>query len=167
MSQNISFLGKVYNKKLEGSGEKARLSFTLSVRKSYVSEEDKKAGKINLFIPMVIFGKRAEALEQYFPDGRPIYVSNCTYETWQYKSEGDVKYGHNFKVGDWSFVPEDSQEEKSTKKSESRKSRFEDEYDDEDEQPKQKRSPQKEELQPVSNRKPSRRFEDDDEESPF
>lgn len=105
--QTIGFTGLIYG--LKDTGKKGkdgyRVNFRLGVRKSYVSDEDKKAGKTQTFIPMVAFGKTAEFIMEYFEDGKPITVTNVEYNTWESTDGGKTEYFHNFRVGQAGFVP--------------------------------------------------------------
>ncbi|MNQ66142.1 Single-stranded DNA-binding protein [compost metagenome] len=105
--QTIGFTGLIYGLKETGKKGKDgyRVNFRLGVRKSYVSDEDKKAGKTQTFIPMVAFGKTAEFIMDYFEDGKPITVTNVEYNTWESSDNGKTEYFHNFRVGQAGFVP--------------------------------------------------------------
>ncbi len=98
------FEGRIGKLKMNGKGDKKYLTFTLSVRKDYISEKDKEANKINNFLFMKAFGKTAEFIEQYFEDGKHIGVT-CSYETWEGKDDdGDTTYNHNFNIIKANFV---------------------------------------------------------------
>lgn len=105
--QTIGLTGLIYGLKETGKKGKDgyRVNFRLGVRKSYVSDEDKKAGKTQTFMPMVAFGKTAEFIMDYFEDGKPITVTNVEYNTWESTDGGKTEYFHNFRVGQAGFVP--------------------------------------------------------------
>lgn len=123
--QTITFVGKIY--KLESSGKAGkdgfRVNFRLGVRKKYVSEEDKKEGKTQVFIPMIAFGKTAEFIDQYFEDGSVICVSNCEYNTFESDKDGEKKFFHNFKIGNVDFVPQSSDSDGGSRSSNSKSSK--------------------------------------------
>lgn len=171
--QSISFVGKLYNKKATGSGDKMRLNFSLAVRKKYVSEADKKANKVNVFVPMVAFGKLAELIDEYIDEGRGVALSNCEYSTFEYEDdEGETKYGHNFKVGGMDFLPageDDAGSRKSSKKSGSKKRRSRDEdYDDDDEDEEEEERPRRRKKSSKPASKPAKKkrpvYDDDDDD---
>lgn len=139
--QTIGFVGKIYNMKSTGKGDKLRLNFRLAVRKKYVSEDDKKDGKVNVFVPLVAFGKTAELIEQYFEDGSAIGVSNCEYTTFEFEGDdGETVYGHNFKVGNIEFLPSGGDDAGGgSKKSSGSKKRRRDDDDDEEEEERPRR----------------------------
>lgn len=135
--QSISFVGKMYGKKATGSGDKMRLNFRLAVRKQYVSEDDKKNNKVNVFVPFVAFGKLAELLDQYIEDGQGVALHNCEYTTFEWEDDGETQYGHNFKAGGMSFLPTSGDEDgggSSRKSSGSKKRRSRDDDDEEEEE---------------------------------
>lgn len=69
------FTGKIYNLQFnEKEGREANVRFSLGVRKSYLSEKDKTAGKTLNFIPCNLWGERAEWVSKYFNDGDFISV---------------------------------------------------------------------------------------------
>jgi single-stranded DNA-binding protein len=167
--QNIAFVGKMYNKKATGKGDKMRLNFNLAVRKKYVSEEDKKNNKVNVFVPFVAFGKLAELIDQYIDEGRGVALSNCEYTTYTFEDDGETKYGHNFKAGGMDFLPqgeEDAGAKKSTKKKSRRRDEDEDEDEDEEEEEERPRRKKKTSSSkaPAKKKKPVYDDEDDDDD---
>lgn len=166
--QTISFVGKIYNMKATGKGDKMRLNFRIAVRKKYVSEEDKKANKVNTFVPVVAFGKTAELIEQYFEDGSVIGLNNCEYSTFEFEGDdGETVYGHNFKVGGIDFLPsgEDNGGGSSKKSSSKRRSRDDDDDEEEEERPRRKKkSSSSSSSKPAKKKRPVYDDEDDDDE---
>jgi single-stranded DNA-binding protein len=165
--QNLSFVGKVYNLKEEGKKDSKRVNFRLAVRKKYVSDEDKKNSRYNVFVPFVAFGKTAELIAEHFEDGSILGVSNCEYSTFEYEKDGDKVYGHNFKVGELNFLPreEDDAGAKKSKKTKS-KSRRRDDDDDEDEDEEEEERPRKKKKKskPAKKKKPVYDEDEDDDD---
>jgi len=174
--QTITFLGKIY--KLESSGSPGkdgfRVTFRLGVRKKYVSEEDKKEGKTQVFVPMIAFGKTAEFIDQYFEDGSAIAVSNCEYNTFESDKDGEKKFFHNFKIGNVDFVPQTSDSDSNSRSNNSKSSKsdskpqtksrrelIEDDDDEEEYVPRSKRS------SASSASSSSRKRSEEDERVPF
>lgn len=170
--QNISFVGKVYNLKSEEDkkGNVTRVNFRLAVRKKFVSDEDKKDNKYNVFVPFVAFGKTAELIDDHIKDGNVIGVSNCEYSTFEFENkDGDTVYGHNFKVGNLEFIPksadDDDDDDSSSrkKKKDKKKKRRDDDDDDEDEAPRKKKK-SKSEDKPKKKKRPEPEDDDDDDD---
>lgn len=174
--QNISFVGKIYG--LESDGKKGKdgfkVKFRLSVRKRWVSDEDKKNGRTQTFVPCVAFGKTAELIDEYFQDGSIIGVRDLEYSTWESDSNGSKQYFHNFKVGGIDFIPtEDGGQggggSKSSSKSSGSSKRRRDEDEDEDDSRSSRRSRRSrdeddEEDDRRSSKRSSRRSRDEDDE---
>lgn len=170
--QNISFVGKIYNMKTEEDkkGNVSRVNLRLAVRKKYVSDEDKKDNKYNVFVPFVVFGKTAELLDQYFKDGDIVGFSNCEYSTFEFENkDGDTVYGHNFKVGELNFMPggnsseDDDKKSKKTKSKSKRRRDDDDDDDEEEERPRKKKRPSRDEK-PKKKRRPEPEEDEDDDD---
>lgn len=170
--QNLSFVGKVYNLKEEGKKDSKRVNFRLAVRKKFVTDEDKKAGKVNTFVPFVAFGKTAEVIAEYVEEGRVIGVSNCEYSTFEFQKDGDTVYGHNFKVGNLDFLPKDEEDDAGSRKSKKTKSkskrrRDDDDDDEEEEEEERPRKKKKKKEEPKKKKKRPEPEEDEDDDDDY
>lgn len=104
--QSLGVTGKIYGLKSKGTAEKPRVTFRLSVRKRFVSDQDKKDGKTQTFMPCIAYGSTAEFINQYFNDQDVISVGDMEYQT--YSSQNNTtEYddAHIFKVEKVGFVP--------------------------------------------------------------
>lgn len=173
--QNLSFVGKVYNLKSEEDkkGDVTRVNLRLAVRKKYVSDEDKKENKYNVFVPFVAFGKTAELIDAHIKDGDIIGFSNCEYSTFEFKKDGDTVYGHNFKVGELNFIPganssNDDDEDSGRKKKSTRSKRRRDDDEEEEEAPRRKKRRAADEKPKKKRRpEPEDEYEDDDDDEDY
>lgn len=97
MSLNVSiFSGYVNRLEVSGSeqGKNLVVKFTLSVRKSYIKDENKKYN----FVNAVAFGPVAKIIADRVKEGDLLEIG-CEYVTDSYTDQnGQTRYSHSFRV---------------------------------------------------------------------
>lgn len=104
MSLNVSiFSGYVNRLEVSGSeqGKNLVAKFTLSVRKSYIKDENKKYN----FVNAVAFGSIAKIIADRVKEGDMLEIC-CEYITDSYVDQnGQTRYSHSFRVDKVSLCP--------------------------------------------------------------
>lgn len=106
--QTMGVTGKIYNLKHTAGQQqgKGRVTLRVSVRKEFVSDQDKQANKTNVFLPMIAYGPTAEFINQYFKDGDTICIKDMEYQTYRTQNApNEYDDAHIFKVNKVGFVP--------------------------------------------------------------
>ncbi len=83
------------------SSNVAICKFMLAVDKPYKENRGDDEASAD-FIPCVIFGKKAELVQQYFRKGNKIAVQGRL-STSSYKKDGKKQYSYNIEVSDFDF----------------------------------------------------------------
>lgn len=102
--QIMGVTGKIYNLKCsQTSNGKDKCTFRVSVRKQFVSDQDKQNNTTNVFIPCMAMGPTAKFISDYFKDGDFVAIGDMEYQTW--KSDSNQQYDdvHMFKVNKAGF----------------------------------------------------------------
>jgi single-stranded DNA-binding protein len=104
--QVMGVTGKIYNLKPGTSANgKAKVSFRLSVRKSFVTDQEKADNKTNVFMPMIAIGPTAEFITKYFKDGDFMCVGSMEYQTYRTNNApNEYDDAHIFKVDKVGFA---------------------------------------------------------------
>lgn len=84
------------------SGGTAKLVASLATERS--SKVDGEWTKVTDWVRIQAWGKKAEAIEEYFGKGGQIIIHG-TFETYKFEGrDGDTIYGWHFRVNDFEFV---------------------------------------------------------------
>jgi single-stranded DNA-binding protein len=104
--QVMGVTGKIYNLKPGTSANgKAKVSFRLSVRKSFITDQEKADNKTNVFMPMIAIGPTAEFITKYFKDGDFMCVGSMEYQTYRTSNApNEFDDAHIFKVDKVGFA---------------------------------------------------------------
>ena len=104
--QTIGVTGKIFNMKIgQTSNQKDKVNFRLGVRKQFVTDADKQAGKTMTFMPIQIMGPTATFVSKYFKDGDMIALSDMEYRTFRTQNApNEFDDAHSFNAGKAGFV---------------------------------------------------------------
>jgi single-stranded DNA-binding protein len=104
--QVMGVTGKIYGLKPGTTGNgKPKVSWRLSVRKSFVTDQEKTENKTNTFLPMIAMGPTAEFITKYFKDGDSMSVGSMEYQTYRTaNAPNEFDDAHIFKVDKVGFV---------------------------------------------------------------
>lgn len=106
--QTMGVVGKIYNLKDQSANGKERVMFKVSVRKEWVSDQDKQDKKTQTFVPIAANGPTAKFILDFFKDGDTICIKDMEYQTYRTKNadpNNNFDDGHIFKANKVGFVP--------------------------------------------------------------